>query len=307
MQLDAFSNFCRAHGLVVGSITPGKWVRTATTDHPKKKNGAYRFMGEVGFVQNHATMVDVAVWKPDAEAKTDPMQAQRLQAALERERQRLLQGWKAAAERATALLAQARQADHPYMAIKGLGDERGLVLNAGHATDEALLVPMRHWRTNRIVGAQLVRWVPDHTDDDGVWQAGRYEKKMLPGMRARGAVLRLGSPTAPRTWLVEGYATGLSVLAALRLMQLRDAVLVCFSGGNLGYVSEQLRASGLASDASLMVFADHDASGAGERTAKATGLSYVMCPKVGDDANDFHQREGVFALAQLMRGAMRSP
>jgi len=280
MQFDAF---CRLHGLIVDGITPGRWVRVPTVDHPRKRNGAYKYLGDIGWVQNHALEVDVSTWRADDRGTNDAdvLRIHR-QAAEFDDKMRL--GWARAAARAEELVQKAQTGEHNYLHYKGLGEMSGMVTDDG-----ALLVPMRHWRSNRLVGVQLIRWV----------EADRkYDKKMLPGMRAKGAVLRLGSPQAPRTWLVEGYATGLSVEAALRLLRLRDSVTVCFSAGNLIHVAQQL-------EAPAVVFADHDASGAGERAAVATGLPWVMSPELGEDANDVHRRHGVFRLAKLMLGAGR--
>jgi putative DNA primase/helicase len=252
------------------------WRRYPTTDHPHTKNGAAKWLGDIGWAQNHATMVQPATWRPDADAKPVDMAAVNQQAAAHQDKQR--QGWARAAFRAGELLKSAKHDEHNYLHIKGHGDQRGLVM-----ADGALMVPMRHWRTNALVGAQFIRWIDAEA---------HYEKKMLPGMRAKGAVLRLGSPTAPRSWLVEGYATGLSVEAAIRLLRLRDSVVVCFSAGNLIHVAEQLHG--------CVVFADNDKSGAGERAAIATGKPFVMSPVQGEDANDMHKRAGVFKLAQML-------
>jgi len=72
MQFDAF---CRAHGLIVDSLISGRWVRVPTVDHPRKKNGAYKFLGDIGWAQNHATNVDVSTWRPDADAPKIDTQA----------------------------------------------------------------------------------------------------------------------------------------------------------------------------------------------------------------------------------------
>ena len=53
---------------------------------------------------------------------------------------------------------------------------------------------------------------------------------MLFGMR-KGASYRIGSARAAELWFVEGYATGLSVDAALKLCG-SAAVVVCFSASN---------------------------------------------------------------------------
>jgi putative DNA primase/helicase len=42
------------------------------------------------------------------------------------------------------------------------------------------------------------------------------------------------------------------------------------------------------------VIADNDESGTGERVAKESGLKYWMSDKVGEDFNDFHQRNHLF-------------
>lgn len=273
-----FVEFCRAHGILIDSTPPaGLWRRYSTTDHPRTKNGAVKWMGEVGWCQNHATMVEPATWRRDADAPAVDMA--RINAEVARHDQRMRDGWRRAAATASDMLRSAKDGEHNYLHIKGHGDQRGLVL-----PDGGLLVPMRHWRTNALVGCQVIRW------DDA---EARYEKKMLPGMRAKGAVLRLGSPVAPRFWLVEGFATGLSVQAAVRLLRFQDAVVVCFSAGNLIHVAGQIGGN-------VVICADNDASGAGERAAVATGRPYVMSPAVGEDANDLHKRAGVFKLAALL-------
>lgn len=278
MQFDAF---CRAHGLIVDGVVPGRWVRVPTVDHPRKKNGAYKFMGDIGWVQNHAVEMDVSTWRADEKTREtgDVSRIHRQAAEFDDAMRR---GWERAAQRAEQMLLQARSAEHNYLHIKGFGDLPGLVMEDG-----ALMVPMRHWRSNRIVGAQLIRWLEAER---------RYEKKMLPGMRAKGAVLRLGSPQAPRIWLVEGYATGLSVEAAVRLLRLRDSVTVCFSAGNLVHVAKCLAEEGR----EVLVFADCDASGAGERAALATGARWCMSDAIGEDANDLHQRAGIFKVSSAM-------
>lgn len=277
-----FAAFARAHGLIVDCIDVGRWVRVPTVDHPRKKNGAYKFLGDIGWVQNHAVDMDVSTWRADREMPASDVRRIHEQAAQFDDKMK--QGWAKAAQRAQVMVNAAKSAEHGYLICKGFGDLRTLVMDDG-----ALLVPMRNWRTNALAGAQVIRWLVDER---------RYEKKMLPGMRAKGAVLRLGSPQATRTWLVEGYATALSVEAALRLLKLRDSVTVCFSAGNLVHVAQQLSIEAL-------VFADNDVSGAGERAAQAAMRPYCMSDVIGEDANDLHKRRGVFSLANVMVAAMR--
>lgn len=275
-----FIDFCRAHGLKVDGIrSTGRWVRVPTVDKPRSDNGAYKYLGDVGFVQNWATMSEPATWKPEAH-EVKPAEVARIRAEAERVAARQKAGWAKAADRAKIIIGAATPGEHDYLHRKGLGEYQGLV-----ADDGALVVPMRHWRTNALMGAQLIRWDMN---------ARAWDKRMLPGMRARGAVYRIGSPVAARSWLVEGYATGLSVAAALRLMRWSDAVIVCFSAGNLVTVASELGGR-------LVAFADNDESQAGEMAARHAGIPYVMSPVIGEDANDMHKRLGVFQLAQHMR------
>ena len=67
-----FIAFCRAHGILIDTVPRiGVWRRYPTEDHPNKRNGAVKFMGDHAFVQNHATATEVSVWKTDAEVKID--------------------------------------------------------------------------------------------------------------------------------------------------------------------------------------------------------------------------------------------
>jgi putative DNA primase/helicase len=79
-------------------------------------------------------------------------------------------------------------------------------------------------------------------------------KLFLPGGKAKGSVFFIGPLVAHERWLVEGYATGLSVRAALRELHRDAQVVVCFSAGNLAHVGrlvKELRPK-------AYVFADND-------------------------------------------------
>ena len=60
-----FEDFARAHGLMIRGIVSNRWIACPTTDHPRKMNGRYKFMGDVGWVQNWATMDKPSMWKTD--------------------------------------------------------------------------------------------------------------------------------------------------------------------------------------------------------------------------------------------------
>lgn len=282
-----FITFARAHGL---EINPAKFYagpkikRCGTVDKPKGSNGAYFFDGDRGWVFNWAAEAKVQWWnaataKPWTEADKAAWKAKRQAAQASQE-----QDYQRASMRAQELLRNAKPAEHAYLHRKGFPAAQGFVDAEG-----GLLIPMRDMFTNALNGLQVIRW-----DEE----SRKFEKKMLPGMKAKGAIFRMGSKNASETLLCEGYATGLSIVDAVRSVGLQAAVLVCFSANNLEHVAGQVKGRGY-------VFADNDASGTGERAAQATGLPYCMSDAVGEDANDLHMRAGLFAVAQKLMEVRR--
>lgn len=175
-----------------------------------------------------------------------------------------------AAVKAERMIKAAEMRVHPYLARKGFPAATALVW------DGLLLVPMRDMTSGAINSVQTIT-------EDG-------EKKFLAGGKARGSVYRMGS--WPEMYLCEGYATGLSVRAALASLYRQAAVVVCFSAANVAHVAQKI---------GHYVIADHDVSGTGERYAVASGLPWWMPPEIGD-ANDMHQVRGVRALAEAING-----
>lgn len=281
-----FIDFARVHGVDIdpGRLYPAEKIkRTGTIDKPKSTNGAYWWDGVRGWVFNWAQEARVQ-WFSDAsspwtEAEKSAWKANRRAAQASQE-----QDYQRAAVRAAEMLRAAAPNVHDYLYRKGFPDAQGLV-----SMDGALLIPMRHLMTNNVQGVQVIRW-----DEE----ARTFTKKMAKGMRAKGAVFRMGDKTAPETFLVEGYATGLSVHAALRSVGLRASVLVCFSANNLEFVAPQVKGR-------VIVCADNDKSGTGEKSAQATGLPYCMSPIVGEDMNDLHERAGLMAVCQLLMEVRR--
>lgn len=282
-----FITFARAHGVEIdpSRLLAGEKIRRCgTTDKPRSTNGAYFWDGARGWVFNWASEARVQWWNdPKAEAWTEAEKAawkakrQAMQAAQESDQRR-------AAMRAADMMRSAAPRQHNYLHLKGFPDAQGLV-----TADEALLIPMRNLQTNELQGVQVIRWVELER---------KYEKKMVSGMKAKGAVFRMGDKTAPETFLCEGYATGLSILAALRSVGLRASVLVCFSAGNLVHVAPLVKGR-------CFVFADNDKSEAGEQAAQQTNLPYCMSPEVGEDANDLHARAGLMAVCQRLMAVRR--
>lgn len=275
-----FMQFATAHGLQIDRLHPvDKVQRCATADKPRSKNGAWFWDGFKGWVSDWAQGGEIHWFdNPSAKTGTDADRtawANRKRAAEHRQSE----SWGRASMQAGLMLQDTELKEHDYLHRKGLHDALGLV-----AEDGSLLVPMRNCQTNALQGLQVIRWV----SDDRKW-----EKKMLPGMRAKGCALRLGPKQAMDTFLCEGYATGLSIELAARLMRLNAAVLICFSGSNMVHVASTLKAR-------AFVVADHDESGAGQRAAEKTNLPFCMSPVLGEDANDLHARAGLMPLAQML-------
>lgn len=280
-----FMSFAKAHGLQIDKLYPADRVqRCATVDKPRSKNGAWFWDGLRGWVSDWANGGDIH-WFDGGEKKAFTEQerkawAQRKQAT----EQRQADGWAKAAATGASMLRDCEIKQHNYLHSKGLGELSGLVTESND-----LLVPMRNVGTNDLQGVQVIRWLAEDRC---------YEKKMLPGMRAKYAVLRLGPKTAQETIFCEGYATGLSIELAARQMRLSAAVMVCFSDSNMAAVAQDHKGRGYC-------FADHDKSGAGERAAKASGLPYCMSSTEVFDANDEHKKNGLMAVCQLLMKVRR--
>lgn len=262
--------YCKAHGILVGSLPPvGVWRRYPTEDHPTKKNGAVKFMGDIAFVQNHATDSEVSIWKSEGADKID--RAKFLQ-VLRASETHIEQKQREAASRAAWILHQCHTERHKYLAAKGFPEEQGNVWRKDG--NPILVVPMRI--DGKLHGVQLI-------DEDG-------KKKFLSGQKTSHATFVIDNKGT--NVLCEGFATALSVQAAMKSLRRRYTIHVCFSAGNMAKIARDL-------DAGVIV-ADNDASGTGERTAQNIGWPYWISKTVGHDANDDHKEMGLFRFSQSL-------
>jgi phage/plasmid primase-like uncharacterized protein len=180
------------------------------------------------------------------------------------------------AKQAARFVEQAIIGGHPYLIRKGFAN-RATLVREGH-----IVIPVRdvdHYQ--QIISAQLISL--------------EGEKRFLPGGRTRGGIHRIGTAGASKTVLCEGYATGLSIDAALQRLPGDHAVIVCFSANNLELVAKRFPGA--------VVAADNDESLTGELCAERTGLRWIMPPDIGDDFNDMHQRHGLHAVVNQLRSA----
>lgn len=273
-----FLEHAQAHGLIIRDLaSDGRWHRVPTVDKPRKRNGAYLFDGARGVIKNWATMEEFSVWPPKGERvrPIDPLK-------LEQDRKEAIRKQQEQ-HRRVAVVAQyninsAKLQKHSYLEKKGFPDELGLVLA------EDLLVPMRDFRTMNVLSLQRI-------------SAGG-DKKFMTGGQTKGAVYVIGrKPNPAGRIFCEGYATGLSIRAALDYMRQPAEVWVCFSASNMVYVADKVGGRRL-------VVADNDASGTGQKAAESIGLPWAMPDLIGQDFNDLHQSEGLGACVKLLRGLL---
>ncbi len=272
-----FIQFARSHGILINDLPPvGVWKRYPTEDHPRKRNGAAKYMGTHGFVQNHALSTVVALWKPDSrdrDALPDMRAIIISQAKAEQQRAKLATQ---AVSKAVAMLNDSGFRTHPYLEKKGFPDEQGNVLNI--EGKPVLLIPMRCGKS--LVGLQQI------------WEDGT--KKFLYGQKTAGATFSFDNKGI--NIVCEGYATALSVRAAMKQLKRRYTIHVCFSAGNLVKVAAGLEPG--------LVIADNDKSGTGQQAAAETGWPVWMSDREGEDANDYSRRVGLFGFSQSLTQSM---
>ena len=254
-----FEDFARVHGLIINSIIPNKSIRVPTEDHPRKKNGSYKFLGDVGFVMNWATMEKPATWFPD---KDSPIIINKVsKAELNKERKELAEQ---ARKKAGWIMHQCKQETHPYLASKGFPDMLDNVwTNEGK---KLLVIPMRQFKT--LIGCQLI-------DDEG-------NKKFLYGQTSKGATLTFNAKGFPI--FCEGYATALSIREVLKTSNIKYSIYTCFSASNMKLIARKFRKG--------LVVADNDRNGIGEKSAIETGKPYWLASTIGYDFNDYHKEVG---------------
>ena len=273
----SFILFARAHGV---EIDPNKFFpsdrirRCGTIEKPRSGNGAYFWDGQRGWVMDWSGEARV-IWfeDPNAVPWTDEQKREWMDKRKKINATRDT-GYENASKKAYTTISAAKPAKHDYLHLKGFPDLEGLVL------EDSLLVPMRNVVSNNLQGYQRIYWDAE---------TRKWEKKMLLGMQARNAVLWMGDRKAEEVWLCEGYATGLSILHALRSAGLKASVVVCFSASNMVAVADQIKGQ-------RFVFADNDESKTGEKSAIQTELPWTMADTVGFDANDLHKKSGLFAV-----------
>lgn len=259
-------------------VTPGRWLRFPGIGKGRaNRSGWLRAISPTLAIFGDWSSGLSEVWS-DHSHTDDATSRRLLREAREREKQFAAEQRRRQAEvalHARQLVADAALGIHPYLQRKGFPLRSGLV------RDGKLVIPVRDATDyGDIISAQLI-------DETG-------EKRFLTGGRTKNGIHRLGvaPDRARRVVLCEGYATGLSLDAALQRLPGPHSVVVCFSAFNLERVAEFVRG---------LICADNDESGTGEESAKRTGLPWVMPETVGDDFNDLHLKSGLHAVVEVLR------
>lgn len=259
------------------TIIPGKWLRFPGCGKSRSNRAGWcRLITPTLAIYGDWSTGLSEVWcdgthRDDAESRRLLMEARAREVEFMKE-QRTTQA--RVAHEAGIELERSILMPHPYLERKGFPELVGFVRG------ERLLIPMRDpTRYRELINLQQI-W-PDGT------------KRFMPGGRARGAIHRIGAPHAWHTVLCEGYATGLSLDAALSLVSPSHAVIVCFSATNLVLVAERFPKAFIA--------ADNDKSATGAEAAKRTSLKWAMPPDVGDDFNDMQRKRGLHTVIEVLR------
>lgn len=260
-------------------ISPERWMRFPGIGKGKANRAGWcRVISPTLAIYGDFSSGLSATWRDEAHrdsADTARLLAQapaREREFAEAQRERQAQ----AAARAEEMIRDAYPSTHAYLRRKGFPQQLGLV------SGENLLVPVRDVAEYRqTISVQAI--APDG------------EKRFVTGSRTRGGIYRIGAPIqhARKIVLCEGYATGLSLDAALERLPGPHSVLVCFSAWNLALIAESFPKG--------LICADHDESKTGEHAARKTGLRWIMPPEVGTDFNDLHQRQGLSAVIEMLR------
>lgn len=298
---DAMREACRAAGIKLPKRQPqpGRWTRTDTEERNGKGDAEVMLHDDRAGVsvvnwqtgQRHTVRVSGETTGTAPARKRDPAREQE-----EREER------ESVARICAEIVKGCEQGKHPYLAAKGFPDELGLIHEA----------PWRHFPAGRL-GEALAKALPQGdgplliipgrigrqiTTIQFITPAGD-KKNILRGVMG-GASHRIAA--GRETWVCEGIATALSVRAALRLLGRSATVLSAFSAANVAKV-----ASGIPG---AIIAADHDKPlpqlhglGAGEFHATASGCRWTMPPEMGD-FNDWHQSDGLRAVAVHLRGVV---
>jgi hypothetical protein len=163
--------------------------------------------------------------------------------------------------------AQAALADHPYLAKKGIG------VHGARATGDGRLVVPLYDADGSLSSLQYI----DH-------EGGKLYHS---GGQTGGKFWQIGSLDEPGTlYVAEGFATAATIHETTN-----RPVVIAYSASNLVPVTGSLREK-YGPTQEIVVVADHDQSGVGQRYAEQASAKYgarMVMPPILGDANDYVQ------------------
>ncbi|MBL0918029.1 MAG: toprim domain-containing protein [Hydrogenophaga sp.] len=243
-------------------------------------------------------------WKPLGEAERERFRAER-EAARKREAEARAEEARQAAMSAADLWASgARAGTSAYLASKGVAGE-----SCRYLPDGSLLVPLLRYDMPREQALRAVQRIYPAPRKHPRTGEALPQKVFTKGFAKTGCSVRLGeiASDAPLLIVCEGYATGLSIRAAI---EQRWPVFVALDAYNLAPVVELLHR--LYPQTFILICADddwltadHQGPNPGRRAARVAAKQANECEIVwpvfaaatrapkDTDFNDLHQREGL--------------
>jgi putative DNA primase/helicase len=206
-------------------------------------------------------------------AEGHTMNSPQIKKRIEEDRNKVRESAEKAARKAGWIMHQTKLKTHPYLASKGFADKQINVWEKDG--NDLLVIPMSIDR--HLVGVQLI----DHEGN----------KKFLHGQTTKGASFCMNAKGIPI--FCEGYATALSVRDCMKASNILYTIYVCFSASNMKHIARTFREG--------FIVADNDPNRIGERSAQEAQKPYWISETVGDDFNDYHQREGTFRASQNLK------
>ena len=264
-------------GVLVDTKADGAFHRFASDpSRPYSKDGFYILHGEDGiFYGSFGSWRTGDIVSYCSREKLSFAQKRIIDEAYKRDREQLTKEQELSIKEAQAEWESLDVAtEHPYLTKKGIDNASGIARIS--ADGKLLVLPVYQYQEDgsyRIVSIQRI--------------SATGKKEFHRGCPMKGGFM--GLPGTGRTFICEGFATGVSINKATGA-----EVVIAFNCGNLPKVAEMFKAS------RPTIVADNDESGKGEEFARQCDCPYILIPEVGMDANDYASRYGLERLAEIL-------
>lgn len=268
-----FLQFASMHGLIIDNLVIGKIARCKTVGHRSKKNGAYFYDVDYGFVQDWSIHDSPQIWITDKEVDQKQLQV-RIRSSQDKHKQERSRINQEAIKKTESILSMCKNNLSVYLARKGFPD-MCFSMYEKEGEEPLLCVPMRI--DGNLSGLQMIK--PDGS------------KKFLYGTNASYATFDIGQDK--QVFLCEGLASGLSLQKILNALKIKYTIRVCFSAGNMAKIARKHN--------NAIICCDNDTSGTGQKVGIESGLRYYVPELIGEDINDEMNRIGIFTISQKIK------